>query len=260
MSSAPSLSFPLHQPGSVDNNDDTNRYFYHQSTSYNLNSRIMLTAIVSLSVVVALVVILHIYARCVLRRQARRRSALLSMTLSQVHSSQQPKTGLDQSVIDSFPTFNFRKTDADEEAATTECAVCLSVLEEEEVARLLPNCRHTFHAECIDKWLSSHSTCPICRTEAEPRLLPVSREPMVVISRLPSTSASASAPPPVDGYNSTSSLTEGTTSEGAAQCSGKGGGASTSRLSSFRRMLSMGSSRRTQSCGAPSEDDIEDRC
>ena len=240
-------SFPNPTPW---NSEYENDYNSHR-TSNDLNSKIMLTAIISLSVVVALVVTLHIYARCVLRRQARRRrSALLSITLSQVHSSEPPKTGLDQSVIDSLPTFKFSKNDAaDEEAAATECAVCLSVLEEEEVARQLPNCRHIFHVECVDKWLSSHSTCPICRTEAEPRLQPEPREPMVVMI---GTVPSASAPPPTDGNNS-SHLTEGT-SEGAAQCSVKGGGASTSRLSSFRRMLSMGSSRRTP------EDVIEDRC
>lgn len=30
--------------------------------------------------------------------------------------------------------------------------------------RILPKCRHEFHAECIDMWFSSHSTCPLCRS------------------------------------------------------------------------------------------------
>lgn len=45
-----------------------------------------------------------------------------------------------------------------------ECAVCLSVFEEGEEVRLLPRCRHSFHAPCIDMWLYSHFDCPLCRT------------------------------------------------------------------------------------------------
>lgn len=30
--------------------------------------------------------------------------------------------------------------------------------------RLLPDCRHSFHAACIDPWLRSKPACPVCRT------------------------------------------------------------------------------------------------
>ncbi|XP_013614751.1 PREDICTED: putative RING-H2 finger protein ATL62, partial [Brassica oleracea var. oleracea] len=45
-----------------------------------------------------------------------------------------------------------------------ECIVCLSEFEEGDKAKLLPSCKHWFHAHCIDAWLVSHTTCPICRT------------------------------------------------------------------------------------------------
>ncbi|XP_028783551.1 RING-H2 finger protein ATL33-like [Neltuma alba] len=45
----------------------------------------------------------------------------------------------------------------------SECPVCLSVFSEGEEVRQLSVCKHSFHASCIDMWLSNHSNCPICR-------------------------------------------------------------------------------------------------
>ncbi|CAL9002517.1 unnamed protein product [Prunus brigantina] len=48
------------------------------------------------------------------------------------------------------------------------CAVCLCEFKDGEAIRVLPECMHLFHAECIDMWLSSHSNCPLCRSDIEP--------------------------------------------------------------------------------------------
>ena len=214
---------------------------------YDLNSKIMLTAIISLSVVVLLVIVLHTYARCVLRRQALRRASMrhhLGSTMAHVHLAEQPKTGLEPSIIAALPTFVFTRVDGQDDrgANAIECAVCLSMLDHDEMARLLPN--------CIDRWLNSHTTCPICRTEAQPRLQPEPREDPVA--------GGPTAPPLEPPLNSAfPSYMEGT-SDGAAQSSsGTKANGSISRLSSFRKMLSRDrSSRRIQSCGQ--EDGIED--
>lgn len=50
----------------------------------------------------------------------------------------------------------------------SECAVCLSVFEQGEEIKQLPNCKHYFHAPCIDMWLYSHMDCPLCRSPVEP--------------------------------------------------------------------------------------------
>ncbi|KAG4975297.1 E3 ubiquitin-protein ligase RHA2A [Glycine soja] len=56
-----------------------------------------------------------------------------------------------------------------EHAATaTECRVCLSEFEEGEKVRKL-KCQHTFHRDCLDKWLQQYwATCPLCRKQVLP--------------------------------------------------------------------------------------------
>ncbi|MCD7459236.1 hypothetical protein HAX54_040365 [Datura stramonium] len=238
--------------------DDDHPQYFHRKKNYDLNSKIMITAIISLSIVVFVVTLLHIYARCVLRRQARRRAAFRRISIITNAAQVEPqKTGLDLSVLASLPVFIFKQNDDTiENNSVLECTVCLSVLADGETVRTLPNCKHIFHAECIDKWFGSHSTCPICRTEAEPRLLPEPREGAAAGRSPPSA-------PPLDhqGGNSTTMAInmEGIYSDcgsSSAKISG-----SSSRLSSFRRMLSREKSSRRipvhqYSCGV--EDGVND--
>ncbi|KAF3775721.1 Equilibrative nucleotide transporter 3 [Nymphaea thermarum] len=72
--------------------------------------------------------------------------------------------GLDSNVIESFPTFTYSTVNVLKiEKGSLECAVCLSEFRNDDKLRLLPQCNHAFHSECIDKWLSSRVTCPVCR-------------------------------------------------------------------------------------------------
>lgn len=68
--------------------------------------------------------------------------------------------GLDESVIRSIPIFQFKK----ETSPVCECAVCLNEFQEEEKLRMIPNCAHVFHIDCIDVWLQNNANCPLCRT------------------------------------------------------------------------------------------------
>ncbi|TXG49760.1 hypothetical protein EZV62_025635 [Acer yangbiense] len=43
------------------------------------------------------------------------------------------------------------------------CSICLRAFENDEDIRVLPECEHQFHMDCIGKWLFSQSTCPKCR-------------------------------------------------------------------------------------------------
>ncbi|KAJ9128986.1 hypothetical protein P3X46_034257 [Hevea brasiliensis] len=77
--------------------------------------------------------------------------------------------GLDPAVIEKFPVFVYSEVkDIKIGRETLECVVCLSEFEDDETLRLLPKCNHVFHPECIDEWLASHVTCPVCRAKLTP--------------------------------------------------------------------------------------------
>ncbi|KAG2320986.1 hypothetical protein Bca4012_055994 [Brassica carinata] len=85
-------------------------------------------------------------------------------------NARQTACGLDASVIETFPTFRYStvKTLRIGEAAL-ECPVCLNGFkDDDETLRLIPRCCHVFHTGCIDAWLRSHATCPLCRANLVP--------------------------------------------------------------------------------------------
>ena len=43
------------------------------------------------------------------------------------------------------------------------CSICQTDFEGSDIVRRLNNCSHLFHLNCVDTWLSNHSTCPTCR-------------------------------------------------------------------------------------------------
>lgn len=47
--------------------------------------------------------------------------------------------------------------------AGMDCPICLAEFMEGERLRILPECCHSFHADCIDAWLVSNGSCPSCR-------------------------------------------------------------------------------------------------
>lgn len=97
--------------------------------------------------------------------------------------------GLDESVIKAMPLsiYTTAKTPAklitaypgipvvDKVGHTDCCAVCLLEFEENDYVRTLPLCSHSFHVDCIDVWLLSHASCPLCRAG----ILPPTRSPFV---------------------------------------------------------------------------------
>ena len=66
--------------------------------------------------------------------------------------------GMDEAAIAALPRREMAAGDP-----PADCAVCIAEVAAGEAARVLPRCGHAFHVECVDMWLRSHSTCPLCR-------------------------------------------------------------------------------------------------
>ncbi|KAL9328488.1 hypothetical protein ACSQ67_003491 [Phaseolus vulgaris] len=90
-------------------------------------------------------------------------------TLVRLSPHASPYRGLDPSLLSAFPTFLYAtvKDLRKKKKYSLECAICLLEFDDDSVLRLLTGCCHVFHRECIDLWLRSHKTCPVCRTDLE---------------------------------------------------------------------------------------------
>ncbi|GMN39291.1 hypothetical protein TIFTF001_008520 [Ficus carica] len=84
--------------------------------------------------------------------------------------------GFDKRILDKIPTVRYSSSAQNDGCdGGGECAICLGEFEENVVVRLLPRCKHAFHVECVDQWLSFHTNCPFCRSPVCP----------IVISEVP---------------------------------------------------------------------------
>ncbi|CAN1334077.1 RING-H2 finger protein ATL29 [Linum perenne] len=83
-------------------------------------------------------------------------------------NSANSEDGLDPAMIELFPTFSYSSVkEFRREKHELECAICLVEFEDDDLLRLLTVCYHAFHPDCIDLWLQSHKTCPVCRRDLD---------------------------------------------------------------------------------------------
>ncbi|CAH8321487.1 unnamed protein product [Eruca vesicaria subsp. sativa] len=129
-------------------------YSYEHHMSFDANV-VMVLSVLLCALVCSLG--LHSIIRCMLRY-----SNLLSSEASDDLSVRLANTGVKQKALKSFQTVSY-STELNLPGLDTECAICLSEFVAGERVKLLPKCHHGFHVRCIDKWLSSHSSCPTCR-------------------------------------------------------------------------------------------------
>ncbi|KAL1372046.1 hypothetical protein HN51_002212 [Arachis hypogaea] len=146
-----------------------------RSDSFSFNDKALkvspsiLLIIIILAIVFFVSGLLHLLVRFLWRPQSRDPDDFDNGTALQGQLQQLfhlHDAGVDQSFIDTLPVFHYKAIIGLKNPF--DCAVCLCEFEPEDKLRLLPKCSHAFHMECIDTWLLSHSTCPLCRASLLP--------------------------------------------------------------------------------------------
>ncbi|XP_042484628.1 RING-H2 finger protein ATL13 [Macadamia integrifolia] len=145
-----------------------------QSGGFDQDNKIspsILLIIIILAIIFFISGLLHLLVRFLLRTPSRdpvesEHATALQGQLQQLFHLHD--AGVDQSFIDTLPVFVYKAIIGVKNPF--DCAVCLCEFEAEDQLRLLPKCSHAFHMECIDTWLLSHSTCPLCRGSLLPDL------------------------------------------------------------------------------------------
>ncbi|GKV22310.1 hypothetical protein SLEP1_g32191 [Rubroshorea leprosula] len=147
-----------------------------QSGSFSLDEKVspnVLLIIIILAIIFFVSGLLHLLVRFLMRPSTREPEDFDNVTALQGQLQQLfhlHDAGVDQSFIDTLPVFHYKAIIGLKNPF--DCAVCLCEFEPEDKLRLLPKCSHAFHMECIDTWLLSHSTCPLCRATLLPDFSP----------------------------------------------------------------------------------------
>ncbi|KAM0888171.1 hypothetical protein ACQ4PT_028521 [Festuca glaucescens] len=131
--------------------------------------------LVGLLVLVVAFVAVCLYLRWACTRRRRRHADLEASSSSSAAAASQALPGLDADTINGLhvtlysPERSKSGSGEEKQAVEAECSICISALVAGDKVKALPPCGHRFHPDCVDDWLRSHPSCPLCRTT----LLPV---------------------------------------------------------------------------------------
>ncbi|KAJ4970101.1 hypothetical protein NE237_003200 [Protea cynaroides] len=137
-------------------------FYEHDNKDFQFHGRTLLFII--FFTLFLLFTLLCLYARWLYRYHRRSATATAAAaSASTSHQTTPPirSVGLDPATVDSLPIILHHSSisSADE----TQCSICITTFKEQENVKVLPRCSHAFHPECVDKWLSTQSSCPLCR-------------------------------------------------------------------------------------------------
>ena len=118
----------------------------------------IIISVILLLVGIGFLVLLHI---CIIGRASRTDDRGTTAGRSTINGSSR---SISKDDLEKLPCYDY--TAEGNKSSPAECAVCLESLEIGDKCRLLPLCKHSFHAQCVDIWLLKTPICPICRTMA----------------------------------------------------------------------------------------------
>ncbi|XP_058745256.1 E3 ubiquitin-protein ligase ATL4-like [Vicia villosa] len=138
---------------------------HRSSPLQNISPSILIIVTILAITVIVSVAIFFLLRHLNCNRLRRVASDRYPTTYTVSHPSHWISPELRPSVIDALPLFPYSSVSRRSSTVTAaDCAVCLSKFRNSDLLRSLPLCLHAFHAECIDTWLSSNLSCPLCRS------------------------------------------------------------------------------------------------
>ncbi|KAK1425111.1 hypothetical protein QVD17_20456 [Tagetes erecta] len=142
---------------------------HHHSSSPTSSSPTTSSAIIVIIVISSIIILsatIYLLIRFLSRRSFRSTNDVVSTNENENIRHHVISVTNNNSNIDSLPLFTFSSLTGN--ITGGDCAVCLSKFESVDLLRLLPLCCHAFHSDCIDAWLKSNQTCPLCRSSVNP--------------------------------------------------------------------------------------------
>uniref|UniRef100_A0ACD5U1Z7 Uncharacterized protein n=1 Tax=Avena sativa TaxID=4498 RepID=A0ACD5U1Z7_AVESA len=161
------------------------RYGDVGDSNFALHGRAVPLLVGLLALIVALVAVC-LYLHWVCGRRHRRQQADLEASSS---SAAAASPGLDADAINGLPvtlyspphTTGQKGGGGEEEEREAECSICISALAAGDKVKALPPCGHCFHPDCVDAWLRSHASCPLCRTLLLPKATAAAKPDAVAV-------------------------------------------------------------------------------
>ncbi|XP_058211640.1 RING-H2 finger protein ATL66-like [Rhododendron vialii] len=128
----------------------------NKHSNLQIDSRtLLLGAVFMLLLLISTLSLVYFLYTCI------RRSQSSASTLS---PSPPASTGLDKATINCLPIVQYGSSlSADSTCRVGECSICLAMFQVGDKVKVLPLCYHGFHSECVDEWLRSRPSCPLCR-------------------------------------------------------------------------------------------------
>lgn len=88
---------------------------------------------------------------------------LFLLNFQDILASGKRHSGVSEEFMDSLKRLDRSQLSSDEN-----CAICTSHFLSDEYPLVVElNCKHKFDLECIKPWLSTNSTCPLCRSDVQ---------------------------------------------------------------------------------------------
>ncbi|KAK1412247.1 hypothetical protein QVD17_33338 [Tagetes erecta] len=153
----PLISYGTTTPPQLYNNNNGISHLHHSSSSSSSSSIIIIIIISSIILISAIIYILIRF----FPTPSNHFNVNITENEHNHTISIQNNNDLEK-LLNTLPLFTFSSLTGKIPAG--DCSVCLSKFENTDQLRLLPFCCHAFHAQCIDVWLNSNQTCPLCRS------------------------------------------------------------------------------------------------